>query len=295
MNATRSLAAHTSQHRTQGRGTEMNTPGPVALLGGHEHRRGTEAIERTLLDQLGAVAPRVTVQPVASPARQVGAAAALARNYWTGLGASVRIAMPDRNGSRGALEAVCDADVIVLTGGVPNRLVAALGASPVWDLILQRWRGGAAISGSSAGAMSLFAWRLKLYPPNPLELIPGLGPFDGYLAAPHFSRFRAERWATSVTRRFDGLGVLGLDEGAAIVGRDGHFTVAGTGAVTVIHDGRLTVHRPGTPLDLDLGNGMRAPARQPAVAASTLQRLVYGDTRPDTAATLTADHHPVAA
>lgn len=228
------------------------TPGPIALLGGHEHREGTERIERTLLEQLGVAAPRVTVLPVAAPARQVGMVAALARTYWSRLGATVRIAMPHACGSHEALDAVAEADVIVLPGGVPNRLVAALGASPVWDLVVRRWRAGAALAGSSAGAMSLFAWRLRLYPPNPLALIPGLGPFDGWIAAPHFGRFHAERWATRVADRFGGLGVLGLDEGTAIVGRDGHFIVVGHGALTVIADGEMSVHSPGAQVALDV-------------------------------------------
>jgi cyanophycinase len=241
----------------------MNTPGPVALLGGHEHRRGTEAIERTLLEQLGVAAPRVAVLPVASAPRQVGMVAALARTYWAALGTSVRIATPDGNGSHHALDVVADADVIVLTGGVPNRLVSALGASPVWDLIVQRWREGAAIGGSSAGAMSLFAWRLRLYPPNPLALLPGLGPFDGWIAAPHFSRFRAEHWAALVTRRFGDLGVLGIDEATAIVGRQGRFDVVGRGTVTVVTGGGLTVHPTGTALDLDIHEPAPKPAGPP--------------------------------
>lgn len=248
----------------------MTTAGPVALLGGHEHRRGSEAIERTLLEQVGVTAPQVTVLPVASAARQRGMAAALARTYWTNLGASVRIAVPDANGSRHALDAISDADVIVLTGGVPNRLVAALGASPVWDAILERWRQGAGLAGSSAGAMSLFAWRIRLYPPNPLDLIPGLGPFDGYVTAPHFSRFRAGRWAASLRRRFGDLGVLGLDEGTAVVGRGGRFTVAGSGAVTIIEDGRMTVHRAGSLLDLNIGESHWQRPRLAAVEAAML-------------------------
>lgn len=233
--------------------------GPVALLGGDEHRRGSEAIERTLLDQLGVAAPTVAVVPVASAPRQVGMVASLARNYWAGLGTTVRIALPDDHGSRQALDAVDAADVIVLPGGVPNRLVAALGASPVWERILDRWRAGAALSGSSAGAMSLFAWRLRLFPPHPFDLVPGLGPFDGWIAAPHFSRFRAERWAATVARRFGGVGVLGLDESTAIVGRSGAFTVVGRGALTIVDGAAVTVHRRGAAIDLDIG-GRATPA-----------------------------------
>jgi cyanophycinase-like exopeptidase len=264
MNAALSVARPTAT-----RAYSTARPGPVALLGGHEHREGTEAIERTLLDHLGVAAPRVTVLAVASSARQVGMVAALARNYWTRLGATVRIAMPDTNGSRDALDAVADADAIVLTGGVPNRLVAALGASPVWDLALERWRAGAAISASSAGAMSLFAWRLRLYPPHPLALIPGLGPFDGWVAAPHFSRFRAERWATRVTHRFGGLGVLGIDEATATIGRNGRYTVVGNGNLTIVKDGRMTVHHPNADVDLDLHDSVRELASPliPLIAA----------------------------
>lgn len=249
--------ATTNPYHAVGGGTVMSTKGPVALLGGGEHRRGTEQIERTLLELTGVAAPRVTVLPVASAARQVGMVASLARNYWMGLGASVRIALPDAGGVRQALEAVDDADVVVLTGGVPNRLVAALGASPVWDRILQRWQEGTALVGSSAGAMSLFAWRLRLYPPHPFELVPGLGPFDGWIAAPHFGRFHAQRWAAPVSHRFAGLGVLGIDEGTALVGRGDRFTVVGGGRLTLVEDGRVTVHEPGADVRLDLGVGQR--------------------------------------
>lgn len=239
--------------------------GPVALLGGHEHRRGTEVIERTLLELLEVTAPHVVVVPAASSPREVGMVSALARTYWTALDTSVSVALPDGGGAEHALAAVADADVIVLPGGVPNRLVARLGASPVWDMVLRRWHAGAALAASSAGAMSLFAWRLRLYPPHPLDLVPSLGPFDGWVAAPHFSRFRAERWAVPAARWLGGLGVLGLDEGTAIIGRDGRFTVAGSGALTVIESGIATTHRPGATINLDLGGHMPTRSRDASV------------------------------
>lgn len=245
----------------------MTTPGPIALLGGLEHREGTEPIERTLLDLTGVAAPRVAVLPVASSGRQVGMVAALARTYWSGLGADVRVALPDGNGSGPALDAVAGADVVVLTGGVPNRLVAALGASPVWEAALQRWHDGAALVGSSAGAMSLFRWRLRLYPPHPLALVPGLGPLDGWVVAPHFSRFRAERYAAAVARRFGGLGVLGIDERTGLVGRGDRFTVVGDGTVTLVNGGLVTAHTAGTALRLRLQTPATPTPATPAPAA----------------------------
>lgn len=241
--------------------------GPLALLGGDEHRPGSEVITRALLDRLGRPAPRVTVVPVASAPRQVGMVAALARNHWTALGTTVGIALP--GGGERACDAVAGADVIVLPGGVPDRVVGALGASPLWDLALARWRAGAALVGSSAGAMGLFAWRLRLYPPRPLALVPGLGPLGGWVAAPHFDRFRARHWGAAAAPRLHGLGVLGLDEGTAVVGRGRHFTVAGHGAVTTITGGAVRVHHAGAQIVLEVGPAgpPRLPDGRPAPLA----------------------------
>ena len=236
----------------------MSDVGPVALTGGGEHLAGCELIERRLLELTGVSRPRVAVIPTAAARRQMPKTAALARNYWGRLGAAVSIAIPECDIDR-ALDVVGQADIIVLPGGHPNKLVASLGASPVTDLIIERWRQGVAISGSSAGAMCLFEWRIKLYPPNPLRPIPGLGLLDGYVSAPHFDRFRGQRWAHSVLRWLGGAGVIGLDEATALVGRSGALEVVGRGGVTVV-DGDGTANYPSgewAPVDLLRGSKVR--------------------------------------
>ena len=49
----------------------MNAPGPLALVGGGEHRSGCEPIDRRLMDEVGVSRPRVAVVPVASTRRQL--------------------------------------------------------------------------------------------------------------------------------------------------------------------------------------------------------------------------------
>lgn len=245
----------------------VGTAGPLALLGGGEHRPGCEPIDRQLLDATGVAAPRVVIVPSASLPGTVAATASLARTYWHGLGATPRVVVPGRLPAHAALEAVAEADLVVLPGGVPERLFAALGASPLGEAVLDRWRAGAALSGSSAGAMVLFAWRLRIASSRPLALTPGLGALHGYVAAPHFDRFvrrwePARRLAERHRRGLRGLGVLGLDEATALVGADGRFVVVGRGAVTVGDAAGWRVHHAGATLDLpSLGGDTGAPAR----------------------------------
>ncbi len=105
--------------------------------------------------------------------------------------------------------------------------------------------------------MAMFEWRIRLYPPNPLEPIPGLGLLDGYVAAPHFDRFRAERWAPRLAHRLGGLGIIGLDESTGLVGWPDELRVIGPGAVTVIEQGVMTAHPTGATVSVDLLAGAR--------------------------------------
>ncbi|HUO47166.1 MAG TPA: Type 1 glutamine amidotransferase-like domain-containing protein [Acidimicrobiia bacterium] len=227
-------------------------PGPIGLLGGLEHYEPATPLDRLLLEETGTMSPRVVVLPVASFRRQVPIAGELALSHWTRLGASVEVIMPTAGSDPRAVEAVKAADVIVLPGGVPNRLMQALGATFLWEEIVARWQAGAAVTGSSAGAMALFKERIALYPPDPFRLIPGLGLLEGYVAGPHFDRFRVDRWFRPVLRHLNPIGILGLDESTGLVGRDGAMRVLGTGSVTVARGDEIRAYPSGATIDLHL-------------------------------------------
>jgi cyanophycinase-like exopeptidase len=98
--------------------------------------------------------------------------------------------------------------------------------------------------------MVLCQWRLRLAPPNPLALVPGLGPVGSCLVVTHFNRFGMRRLAGPVAGWWSALTVLGLDERTAVVGQDGVFAVIGQGAATRFFAGAGVRCPPGTELDL---------------------------------------------
>jgi len=223
--------------------------GPIGLLGGLEHFEPTLPLDRRILDQVGVFAPEVVILPLASLPWQAKAAGALAEDQWTRLGAHARVvSLLDARSQ----EAVAEADVIVLPGGVPNRLVTALQGTPILDEIVNRWRDGAAVTGSSAGAIAMFERRLNLYPPNPFRLIPGFGLLRGHIVAPHFARLRVAHWYRPFLALMEGLAVIGLDESTGLVGRDGSLQVLGAGSVTIASTSGVEVYPTGSTLELDL-------------------------------------------
>src|SRR5207248_9895398 len=103
-----------------------------------------------------------------------------------------------------------------LTGGDPGLVVDVLRESPVWRAIAAAWRHGAALAGSSAGAMALAEWTLvrKAYPGHAqrrskpaLDLVPRVA------VAPHFETFR-HRWVDSVLAEppAEHVVIVGIDE-----------------------------------------------------------------------------------
>jgi cyanophycinase-like exopeptidase len=218
-------------------------------------------VDRMMLDELGIFAPEVVILPVASFKSQATAAGNLAVEHWRRLVASARMVVPESGADRTAVELVEGADLIVLPGGVPNRLMAALADTPILDAIIARWEAGAGVTGSSAGAMALFERRLNLYLPDPFRLIPGLGLLGGFVVAPHFDRLRVRRWFSPFLRRLGGLGVIGLDESTGLVGRDGDMQVLGLGSVTLTTRDHTEVFPTGTTVEMSLCTSRSAALR----------------------------------
>lgn len=253
-------------------------PGPIGLLGGLEHYEPMLPVDRRLLDEVGVFAPEVVILPVASFKSQAAAAGALAVSHWTRLGARARMVIPESGTDRVALEMVEGADVVVLPGGVPNRLMAALSGTQILEAIIARWEAGAGVTGSSAGAIALFDRRLNLYPPDPFRLIPGLGLLDGYVVAPHFDRLRVRSWFSPFLKRMGGRDVLGIDESTGLVGRDGALQVLGAGSVTIANERHIETYPAGSVVQLDMvrkvsisSNGASGGPLLPAGAGSSLR------------------------
>jgi cyanophycinase len=125
-----------------------------------------------------------------------------------------------------------------LVGGDPGLVPKTLADTPLWDAIVQAWREGAALAGSSAGAMALGEWTLirdrvpgdarRRYRPA-LSLLPRVA------VIPHFDGF-GERWvdgALAAAPR-DDVVLVAVDERSAALWRDGVWKAFGPGGVTII-------------------------------------------------------------
>jgi peptidase E len=199
--------------------------GPFALVGGTEHHPGCETTDRWLLVASGASRPVVTVVPFASSVRTRARTVGVAIDWWQRLGAVPLVAGPTVDQ---AVAAIDNADVLVLPGGVPDRLHGRLVGTPVWDRLLARWRAGTPLSGSSSGAMVLGEVRQSF------RVTPGFGALQGIAVAPHHQR-TVPRWvAASRARTHPHLTIVGVDDRTALVGtRSGELRVMGSGEVTL--------------------------------------------------------------
>lgn len=207
--------------------TTLSRSGLVALVGGGEHLPGCEPIDRHLLEATPRARPVVVVIPYASSLRTRARAVGQAVEWWDALGADVLVADHDPTSA----EHIAAADIIVLTGGVPDRLAARLEGSPLPEAIVARHRAGAHVAGSSSGAMVLGAARQSVRPP--FRVVPGLGMVPGVAVAPHHDRPNIARMTRLRTRTHPHLVLLGIDDRTALVGRDGTYVVRGVGSVTV--------------------------------------------------------------
>ena len=227
--------------------------GPTVLVGGWEHTAGCESIDELVMEHLGTRSPRVSIVPVASTPRMLPVAIDRAHRYWKTLGGTVAVALPQGNDPRQAIEALDGADIVVLTGGLADRIKPVLLRTGVWDRIVDRWRRGSALVGSSRGLIDLFEWRWALRVPKPLHLTQGLGLFGGYIGVPHFDKYGLKKWGPRHGPQLEEreLGLLGLDERTALVSGPDGFTVVGSGDLTVVDGTTTRVFSSGDHVTLD--------------------------------------------
>jgi cyanophycinase len=153
-----------------------------------------------------------------------------------------------------AAQAVGEADLIYLSGGKPAHLFRSLCGSAVGLAIDAAHRRGAVLAGCSAGAMVLadhaFDFRLGLLPWL-LRWRPGLRLVPGASVVPHYDAWPEPICALIALQAPRGSVVLGIDEGTALVGRDGSWQVHGRARVTVWRGRHRARYRPGEVFRLD--------------------------------------------
>lgn len=206
-------------------------PGTLALVGGGEFRDGCD-FDRGLLDASGA--DEVLVVPAGAafehPDRLVGAA----ERWFEGLGGAAR-GLPVLT-RRDALdpanaEQVRTARFVYLAGPSPMHLRSVLKDTPTWDALVDAWRGGAVVAGSSAGANVLTD---PMVDPRGGAFTVGIGLIAPLAVVPH-----ADTWSDDKLHRTQALApkatpVVGIDERTALLrSPDGTWRAEGAGTVRV--------------------------------------------------------------
>ncbi len=200
------------------------------------------AFDAGLLAATGRIRPRVAILPTASwpDGEEVFQRwAAMGVAHFGELGAEVEpVLVRDHREAddAAAAQAVGEADLIYLSGGKAAHLMEALGGSAVGRAIGDAHDRGAILAGCSAGAMVLaghaFDFRVKSVP-WPLRWRDGLGFVPGASVVPHYDAWPEPLCALIAFQAPRGSVVFGIDEGTAIVGRDGAWQVHGRSRVTV--------------------------------------------------------------
>ena len=209
--------------------------GPLALVGGDEFRPGNEETDRVLVGR----GEPAYVLATAAARQNPGAAVATARAWFAGLGLSVEglPVLTRADAQRPDLvERARAGRFFYLAGGDPGLVVDVLKDSPVWAAILDAWRNGAALAGSSAGSMALGEFTLlrEKWPNHQRRrLAPALGVVPGVAVIPHHDT-AGQRWTAP-----PGATLVGIDERTAALWQDGEWRTTGPGRVTLLGGGSL--------------------------------------------------------
>jgi cyanophycinase len=219
------------------------TDGSVIIIGGAEDKVRDRVILSRFVTLAGGQDATIVVISTAS---SLGAEAAQRyRAVFGELGVrNVRplhaMTRPQANDETSAL-AVRDATGIFLTGGNQLRLASTIGGTRLADAIIERFRHGAVVAGTSAGASAMSSHMIAFgasgaTPKNRMaQIAVGLGLLPGVIVDQHFQqRNRLGRLLSLIAQNPSLLG-LGVDEDTAgVVGPDHVLEVIGRGSITVV-------------------------------------------------------------
>jgi cyanophycinase len=234
--------------------TDGDAPGLVALVGGAEWREGC-TFDAELWERSGAA--EVLVLPTAAAYEHPQRAVDTARAWFERIGAPVHglmvLGRSDAEDPANA-GAVRSARMIYLGGGSPLHLRSVLKESAVWDALVAAWRSGAAVAGSSAGAMVLGD---PMVDPRGGALTLGLGLLPGIAVLPHSDLWSQDKARRTVQLATGDLRIAAVDERTALIREPGGaWRAAGAGGVAVYVEGQDR--------GLEALTGLGAPAEQGA-------------------------------
>lgn len=224
------------------------------MEGGAEFGGRMAEPDRVAIDRAGGLdAPIAIIPTAAAPDRNHVRAGNNGLRWFHSLGARQVSVIPLIDAASAdqpeVIAAVENARLIYLLGGFTHYLGQTLSASRAWQAMLEAYRAGAVIAGSSAGAMVLCE---HYYNPDSRKVVQGLGLVPKACVLPHHNTF-GRRWAGPLGERLPGVTLIGIDEQTGMLddAPDGSWRVYGAGAVTLYQHGNVSTYPAGTMFSLD--------------------------------------------
>jgi cyanophycinase len=214
--------------------------GLLALVGGDEFHPGNEEQDRLLV--AAAADGPAFILPTAAARSRPDLAVKTARQWFAALGLELEgleVLNRTQANSKEVAARAAGGGFFYLAGGDPGHLARTLTGSRVWAAIRSRWLEGAALAGSSAGAMALCQWTLiRASWPNRSQRRdePALDVVPGTAVLPHYDTF-GNRWVDSAAQALPDAVLLGIDERSAAVW-DGRWRAVGPGRVVIWRGGK---------------------------------------------------------
>lgn len=212
----------------------------ICLQGGGEFSPGCRAMDADLVRRAGG---RVVVTALAgAPGRDYDTATAHGVRHFRALGAGDVVGAPDaRQDPAGARAALKQARLLVLPGGSPSGLLAALRTTLIGDVLTEVLADGGVLMGASAGAMVLGTWTAlpDRRSAGALEVAEALGLAGDLAVVPHWSGGSSRGdWLRALDAQLPPSTVLlGLPEESGVLVEDGVLTAVGTTPVRLIGAG----------------------------------------------------------
>jgi cyanophycinase len=129
--------------------------------------------------------------------------------------------------------------LIYLLGGFPRYLGETLANSNCWHAMLDAYKQGAIIAGSSAGAMVLCEY---YYDPYEKKLLRGLNLIPNACVLPHYNNL-GRAWATQLLQLLPDATLIGIDEHTGVINDlENKWHVHGAGKVTIYKAGQIQSH-----------------------------------------------------
>jgi cyanophycinase len=217
--------------------------GTVIVIGGAEDKVRDRVILSRFVSLAGGADARIVVISTAS---SLGAEAGQRyRQVFGELGVKrfkpIHAVTRSQANDESFVSALSDATGIFLTGGNQLRLSSTIGGTRLADAVLDRFRHGAVVAGTSAGASAMSSHMIAFgasgaTPKQRMaQVAAGLAVLPGVIIDQHFQqRNRLGRLLSLIAQNPSLLG-LGIDEDTAgVVGPDHVMEVIGRGSITVV-------------------------------------------------------------